>query len=245
VNRNRAVALAACLCFGALPPAFGQDNGGHPARVFPKRPAEPPPAPVPWNCDPAEDHLQRFEKRPPPVPPEQRAAELACVVKWLAGPRAGDVGFELYEQRRQRAKYLVQELSGWLDGFTPDIGDDRRAAAEHYRSGMLKFQAQQYDAVRPEWEAARKLDPWNPDAPKGLSMLDRLTEPSKPAEAAGPKGESQRLFLSGAVLFQQQKYAEARRQWKKALVLDPSNDDAKAGIRRIDEVLHAKPAASQ
>ena len=62
------------------------------------------------------------------------------------------------------------------------------------------------------------------------------------APAAAPAAEdalrqSEQAYLSGIIYFQKGDYDGAHAQWKRALQLNSGNDDAKAGLERIDALL--------
>jgi hypothetical protein len=64
----------------------------------------------------------------------------------------------------------------------------------------------------------------------------------EPAPPAAPSAEdafrqSQQAYLSGMIYYQKGDYDNARAQWKRAVQLNGGNDDAKAGLERIDALL--------
>jgi tetratricopeptide (TPR) repeat protein len=66
--------------------------------------------------------------------------------------------------------------------------------------------------------------------PPGMrEALDKL----KPAAAASDTRE-------GAAYFAQGKYEEAKALWELALMLDPQNQDAQAGLQKVDKLLDKK-----
>jgi len=66
--------------------------------------------------------------------------------------------------------------------------------------------------------------------PKDLPTVPQLAAPEREEE----KGDSQQHYASGLIFYSKGDHMNARREWKKALALDPTNSDAKAGIERID-----------
>lgn len=50
----------------------------------------------------------------------------------------------------------------------------RTQASQHYLSGMIYYQKQDYDTARNEWMECKKLDPTNSDCQAGLERIDKL-----------------------------------------------------------------------
>ncbi|MDD5208427.1 MAG: SAF domain-containing protein [Elusimicrobiales bacterium] len=74
--------------------------------------------------------------------------------------------------------------------------------------------------------------------PKG----NQITQSS--LDAGGPKAAadsgvppSQRHYLEGVKYFQNANYEQARKEWKTAMKMDPSNTEAAAGLKRIEQIL--------
>jgi len=61
--------------------------------------------------------------------------------------------------------------------------ENARASQQHYLSGVIYFQKQDYDKARDEWYLARELDPTNMDPRQGLDRIDRLYGPGPAAPA--------------------------------------------------------------
>jgi len=125
--------------------------------------------------------------------------------------------------------------------------DDKRKSEQHYLSGMIYYQAQDYEKARAEWRLAQQLDPTNPDAPAGLSRIDRLLGPAPPA--AEPKlpakrskrepspdamRRSEQHYLSGLIYYQKDDFGKAREEWRQALKLVPNNEEALAALQHLD-----------
>lgn len=51
--------------------------------------------------------------------------------------------------------------------------DRRKAAAERWNAGVLRFQKKDYRGAREEWTACAKLDPDHADCRSGLARLER------------------------------------------------------------------------
>ena len=47
---------------------------------------------------------------------------------------------------------------------------------------------------------------------------------------------SQQRYLSGMIYYQKGDYEKARKEWKLSVKLDSANDDARAGLERIDKL---------
>jgi len=55
------------------------------------------------------------------------------------------------------------------------VSDDaKRQSEQHYLSGMIYYQKQDYENARNEWTLSKKLDPTNPDATAGLDRIEKL-----------------------------------------------------------------------
>lgn len=73
--------------------------------------------------------------------------------------------------------------------------------------------------------------------PKGNQVTQSclISGSAKAADSAVPP--AQRHYLEGVKYFQNSDYPKAREEWKKARKMDPSNADAAAGLKRIDQIL--------
>lgn len=74
--------------------------------------------------------------------------------------------------------------------------------------------------------------------PKGNQITQSCLvagDPKTAAEAGGPP--AQQHYLEGVKYFQNGNYEKARGEWKAARKLDPSNADAAAGLKRIEQIL--------
>lgn len=76
---------------------------------------------------------------------------------------------------------------------------------------------------------------------KFLAQAGRKAVPAKasPASSESPRethARAQQAYLSGVVYFQKGDYVRAREEWSRALRLDGANDDAKAGLARLDRL---------
>jgi hypothetical protein len=74
--------------------------------------------------------------------------------------------------------------------------------------------------------------------PKGNQLTRSVLGAGSAKAAADPGGPpSQRHYLEGVKYFQNASYEEARKEWKLALKSDPSNTEAAAGLKRIEQIL--------
>ncbi|MDO8806498.1 MAG: hypothetical protein Q7R35_18965 [Elusimicrobiota bacterium] len=73
--------------------------------------------------------------------------------------------------------------------------------------------------------------------PKGnqLTQSCLIAGSTKAVDPAIPP--AQQHYLEGVKYFQNANYEKAREEWKKANKMDPSNADAAAGLKRIDQIL--------
>ncbi|MBI3551542.1 MAG: tetratricopeptide repeat protein [Elusimicrobia bacterium] len=53
-------------------------------------------------------------------------------------------------------------------------GENRQQSQQHYLSGMIYYQKQDYEKARDEWNLAKQLDPSNADADAGLQRIEKL-----------------------------------------------------------------------
>ncbi|MBI3554232.1 MAG: hypothetical protein HY077_17170 [Elusimicrobia bacterium] len=70
-------------------------------------------------------------------------------------------------------------------------------------------------------------------------LKDRPSWPSKKRKRAATEEAlraSQQHYLSGVIYFQKGDYEKARDEWKLSKQIDPGNDDARAGLERIDKL---------
>jgi len=74
--------------------------------------------------------------------------------------------------------------------------------------------------------------------PKGnqITQSSLVAGSPKPAADSGVS-PSQQHYLEGVKYFQNANYEEARREWKIARKMDPSNADAAAGLKRIEQII--------
>lgn len=74
--------------------------------------------------------------------------------------------------------------------------------------------------------------------PKGNQITQSSLEAGSPkAGADSGVSPSQRHYLEGVKFFQNANYEEARKEWKIARKMDPSNTEAAAGLKRIEQIL--------
>ena len=67
----------------------------------------------------------------------------------------------------------------------------------------------------------------------------RIRETCQPLIYAGNKLQAKEMYKKGLLNYRQHSYHEASDCWKKVLVLDPENTDAKRGLERIEAILSA------
>ncbi|MBI5622575.1 MAG: radical SAM protein [Elusimicrobia bacterium] len=131
-----------------------------------------------------------------------------------------------------------------------------RDSRQRYMIGLMLFQKGNYAGAREEWNWSLFHDPMNEDAKAGLKRLAKLEHkpalprPSLAVEVSSApvaqsseqdRRSSQQHYLSGVVFFQKGDYEKARNEWALALRLDPGNEDAMAGIKRVSELYGEKP----
>lgn len=125
--------------------------------------------------------------------------------------------------------------------------EDRRRSDRHYLTGVRYFQNGHYKEARTEWALAISLDFKNSDAAAGLKRVNEILgiakKPLPPGGGARKtlsrterKRLSQKHYLKGLILFQKGDYATARDEWKLSKYYDPKNEDAQAGLRRLEKL---------
>jgi hypothetical protein len=67
----------------------------------------------------------------------------------------------------------------------------------------------------------------------------RREEYRAPAPGERRPQESQQHYLNGVILYQKGDYLRTKKEWDLAVQLDPSNDDARAGLARLEKLLGA------
>lgn len=75
--------------------------------------------------------------------------------------------------------------------------------------------------------------------PKGDQVTQNCLAVTNAAPAAVPadrKTQAQMKYLEGLKYFQNSNYPKARQEWLTTLKLDPKNEDAKAGLKRLDQI---------
>jgi hypothetical protein len=76
--------------------------------------------------------------------------------------------------------------------------------------------------------------------PKGDQVTQNCLKVSAPAAAPAAttdrRLQAQTKYLEGLKYFQNSNYPKARAEWQTALKLDPKNEDAKAGLKRIEMI---------
>ena len=74
--------------------------------------------------------------------------------------------------------------------------------------------------------------------PKGNQITQSsMVSPNPKAEASVKVPPGQQHYLEGLKYFQNSDYEKAREEWTIAKKLSPSNTDAEAGLKRIDQIL--------
>jgi hypothetical protein len=111
-----------------------------------------------------------------------------------------------------------------------------------YRVEAIQFSiADGKASVAKRWTLSRK--------PAGLKEAC-AGEPRKPFPkrrapargAGGAKALSQQHYLAGVLGYQKGDYDAAHREWQKALDLDPTNDDARIGLDKLNKLFGEPPA---
>lgn len=74
--------------------------------------------------------------------------------------------------------------------------------------------------------------------PKGNQITQSVLGAGSPkAGADSGVSPSQQHYLEGVKYLQNANYEQARKEWKTALKLDPSNTEAAAGLKRVEQIL--------
>ena len=142
----------------------------------------------------------------------------------------------------------------------PAPESEKREGRQAYLDGLIHYQRGEYAQAREDWEAARRLDPGDPDVAAALARLKKILaeplaaaeerpQPAKPAfdrsrSRSDDQRAAQQYYLSGIIYYDKGDHARARQAWATALGLDPDNADAAAGLARLDRRLPAEGAKS-
>lgn len=113
----------------------------------------------------------------------------------------------------------------------------KREAAEKKRRAEIAERRRKAEAARRAKEAEERRKAEEEAAQKGISV-DELEQ--KPAVSAENKSQAQQHYIEGLKYFQNSDYEQARNSWTIAKQLDPENDDARLGLKRIDQILSAQ-----
>ena len=90
-------------------------------------------------------------------------------------------------------------------------------------------------AVRPElYEKQRRRTRFLIAEISEWAKSSRISAPETPS--GDDARRSQQHYLSGVVYYQKGDYEKARKEWKDSLRLDPNNQEAKAGVERIEKL---------
>ncbi|MDE2491793.1 MAG: hypothetical protein KGM24_13185 [Elusimicrobia bacterium] len=153
-------------------------------------------------------------------------------LKGLSAPASEPLACPLYAGA-DRPDYDAQELHcivGWMhdareylaQGGKPTKYTNRKEF-EFYRKTALALQARLGRFLRGErWAPARA----KAEAKAAASS----------ASGADRGHLAQQAYLEGVLAFEKGDFASARKKWKDALALDPADDDAKAGLTKLDEL---------
>ncbi len=134
--------------------------------------------------------------------PDHDAQDLKCLVEWMRGAHdylahggkpTKYTNAGAFRKNRRYALQLINRLAKYAaseswDGRRPadaglaarpperrDVSSDRlQQSMQHYLSGMIYFQKQEYEKARDEWNLAIQLNPKNDDARAGLERVEKL-----------------------------------------------------------------------
>jgi tetratricopeptide (TPR) repeat protein len=109
---------------------------------------------------------------------EKEAADKAAADKAAADKAAATTATNT-GQPGTTATGPTGQATGTANGPTaaptgPVSDESKRQSEQHYLSGMIYYQKQDYENARNEWTLAKKLDPTNPDAAAGLDRIEKL-----------------------------------------------------------------------
>ncbi|MBI3505125.1 MAG: OmpA family protein [Proteobacteria bacterium] len=86
----------------------------------------------------------------------------------------------------------------------PSSEENKRAAVQHWNSGLIFFQQGQYEKSRDEWMLCKELDPWNSDCASGLQRIDAQfggAPPAAPARQPAASGSGMRSGTSQSMSY--------------------------------------------
>ncbi|MBP5287238.1 MAG: hypothetical protein J6Z08_05005 [Elusimicrobiales bacterium] len=113
----------------------------------------------------------------------------------------------------------------------------KREAEEKKRRAEIAERRRKAEAARRAKEAEERKKAEEEAAQKGISV-DELEQ--KPAVSAENKAQAQQHYIEGLKFFQNSNYEQARNSWTIARQLDPENEDAKLGLKRIEQIISAQ-----
>lgn len=110
----------------------------------------------------------------------------------------------------------------------------RREAQEKKRRAELAEKRKKAEAERRAKLAEERKKAEEEAAKKGVSV-EELNQ--KPAVSAENRAQAQQHYLEGLKFFQNSNYEQAKNSWTIARQLDPENEDAQLGLKRIEQIL--------
>lgn len=153
---------------------------------------------------------------------------------------------------RERAGLLRDFAEHDPDG-TPEVVSmvKRNVAEEHFRRGERHLSAGRFDQAQREYETAVEQDPDHPDAWHRLGGLFRRRGQHHLAQAyceeslaVEPTAQAHAL-LAACLLSNGAGPRRARKQYEKALELDPFQEQARQALAELDEHQPARPFSRQ
>lgn len=119
----------------------------------------------------------------------------------------------------KRVRLVVEGATGTQAGKSVDLVKFGQLQFTAFQRIEVSVAADQLSGVRP------------PDT------TTRRRESPPPAPGVRQPQESQMRYLNGVILYQKGNYLGAQKEWNAALQLDPENDDARAGLQKLEKLL--------
>lgn len=201
------------------------------------------------------ESLKMLDKVLESGPGNQKAQKLQAEIRAEVANQHVAEGRRFYESR-QYEKAISEWKNAVEYGYDPKASDQliarakeqmRREESARRRAAELAKQREEDAKKRKEEEdrlaaEAKKKE----EEDKARAAQQAAQGGGQPSGGASPaagaesnRQASQQAYLAGMIYFQKGDYDKARDEWTRAKQLDPSNSDADAGLKKIDQLYGA------